>query len=571
MITKITEVNQQLYHNLFSDINDTIGGDLKIVKLEDYFLNLEVIKAYVKEKNDKDYFLRLPTDEEIFKIDANTRKINVPSVFRSNGIGVVGDNYAETLWFKIDKYFDIQDLGTDSISIRIYWELPGTKIKGYSIPQYKDVWSEAGQLIFGWVIPELLTENPGNLLFSVRFFEDEDGGYEFNTLSQTVKISSTLYNKNNVYKTDSTDRKTVLERLANSTASAIVISRPKFSIELPNPIGQNDLIDKGNALIKVSAYAGRDINRIDYVWYQGGNKIESPEIEEIWLETNYNEGVNLNKIYYLDMNNDSMCDDNDELENRFEQKLPVYEKGVQFKVANTGSYQVKATAIVSREVEGEDKEFKGPSEYSMVWTFEKPKDFLAEQINFSVTENGIISNDSNATNKPTINIAFPIEEGQQQFATWEAQLYKDGVSLGQITSSYEVTSEGNYSAEVRKILNKEATSPVNTKVLNVQNAAIPATVRLADGQSDTIGLGSTVELSFTNIDSIDHSYIYQWQISPSKTNPTWKNYGSPLVDPPTSYELNASGYFRLIIQSTYGRSTETTESEVLVGVYKIGE
>jgi hypothetical protein len=71
-----------------------------------------------------------------------------------------------------------------------------------------------------------------------------------------------------------------------------------------------------------------------------------------------------------------------------------------------------------------------------------------------------------------------------------------------------VTSEGNYSAEVRKILNKEATSPVNTKVLNVQNAAIPATVALAEGQSDTIGLGSAVELSFTNIDSTEHSYIY---------------------------------------------------------------
>lgn len=576
MITKITEANQQLYHNLFSDINDTIEG-LNIVKLEDYFLNLEAIKTYVADNSDKDYFLRLPTDEEIFRIDANTRNINVPTIFKSNGIGVVGDNYAETVWFKIDKYFDIQDLGTDSIHIRIYWELPGTnpKIRGYSVPQYRDVWSEAGQLIFGWVIPELLTENPGNLLFSVRFFENEEGGYEFNTLSQTVKINSTLYNKKieSEYKQDETDRGAVLDRLANSTASAIVIARPKFSIQSPNPIVQNDLIDEDGALMKVSAYAGRDIDRIDYVWYQGGNKIDSPITEEVWLLTN-DTTINFNKIYYLGMNEDSRCDDDEELENRFNQSssdYPIYEKGIQLKASEVGSYQVKATAVVSREVNGESKEFKGPSEYSMVWTFEEPKEPSENAIHLSITEDGIIPNNPEATNQPTINIVFPVEEGQQKFATWEATLYKDGAKVEGATFPYEVTEEGNYSAKVKKTLNKLSTEEVETNLVNVQNAATPVTVELADGQSNLIGQGSEVELQFSNINTDTHTYTYQWQISASKDSPVWKNYGSPLTETPTTYSLNASGYFRLIIQAKYGRSVETTESDILVTVYKVGE
>jgi hypothetical protein len=50
----------------------------------------------------------LPQDEELFEIDANKRKINVPASF-SGGASVVGDEIAETIYFSIDRYFDITD------------------------------------------------------------------------------------------------------------------------------------------------------------------------------------------------------------------------------------------------------------------------------------------------------------------------------------------------------------------------------------------------------------------------------------------------------------------------------
>ena len=60
-------------------------------------------------------FVRLPVyedgheDEEIFEINANARTIAVPRSFASNGVGVVSDELAETLWFRINRYFDLKD------------------------------------------------------------------------------------------------------------------------------------------------------------------------------------------------------------------------------------------------------------------------------------------------------------------------------------------------------------------------------------------------------------------------------------------------------------------------------
>ena len=49
-------------------------------------------------------FLRLPLDEPLFEIDANSRKINVDATpFKTNGLSVQGDNLAETIFFKITR------------------------------------------------------------------------------------------------------------------------------------------------------------------------------------------------------------------------------------------------------------------------------------------------------------------------------------------------------------------------------------------------------------------------------------------------------------------------------------
>jgi hypothetical protein len=136
MITRITEHNDKLYDALFADISKTITNDetasvdtLSITKLEEYFGNLQTIGTYVGAHPDKAYFLRLPVDEDMITINANARSITLPETYRKNGIAVAGDTFAETLWIKIDRYYDLQDLY--STNIYIFWELPD-KTKGYS-------------------------------------------------------------------------------------------------------------------------------------------------------------------------------------------------------------------------------------------------------------------------------------------------------------------------------------------------------------------------------------------------------------------------------------------------------
>lgn len=142
----------------------------------------------------------LPLDEPHFKIDANTRAINIPDEFKKNGIAVQGDDLAEVVYFKVDRYFDYMDL--NNCDIFIQWELPDkNKTQGVSIPYVKDIESAPGYLIFGWGISDLITATAGNLKFSIRFFQagevDANGrplslNYSFNTLTASVKIAPSI-------------------------------------------------------------------------------------------------------------------------------------------------------------------------------------------------------------------------------------------------------------------------------------------------------------------------------------------------------------------------------------------
>jgi len=55
--------------------------------MEDFFGNLLDIAA-LGDNNEGLKYLRLPVDEPIFEINANTRKIEIPNDFRSNGLSV---------------------------------------------------------------------------------------------------------------------------------------------------------------------------------------------------------------------------------------------------------------------------------------------------------------------------------------------------------------------------------------------------------------------------------------------------------------------------------------------------
>lgn len=208
MITKIDSTNQAKYDILFANAMKDLRknpewADVEINSLESYFSNINKL-LNLKDKS-VDYCRRytiLPLDENYFSIDTNTRMIEVPASFRKNGVGVQGDMGAETIYFKVPRYFDAVDLNNTDIYIQ--WQYINSQNKnveqGISHEWVRDIESEDDYLIFGWVLGGRITEEAGSLQFSVRFIrgqKDDDKNitnisYSLSTLTATVMINPGL-------------------------------------------------------------------------------------------------------------------------------------------------------------------------------------------------------------------------------------------------------------------------------------------------------------------------------------------------------------------------------------------
>lgn len=192
MITKVTKDSFKLYRELFNKAEVYLNGKAAFEKgydpedpgdyrainsLDEYFSYLEELtvgeSADGDSSNKYHLFKILPLNEPTFDIDANTRDITVPDVFKKNGVGVQGDQLAETLFFTIDRYFETIDLYRDDIQGIIQWETAakGKQFEtGYSPIAFKDVTIVKDKMVFGWFLNNIITSNPGSVKFSVRFF-----------------------------------------------------------------------------------------------------------------------------------------------------------------------------------------------------------------------------------------------------------------------------------------------------------------------------------------------------------------------------------------------------------------
>lgn len=168
----------------------------KFLSLDGYFAHMSELVSIRP-----DYVL-IPSDEEPFVIDANTREIKVPTTSFGKCAGVVGDNMCEIITFTIDRYFDYTDLANARICIQ--WKLPGADgEEGISHIGLRDLVTTSGKIRFGWPLTKELTKTAGNITFAVRFYKEKtvteaDGTsqnqfvYLFNTKTATIPIVAGL-------------------------------------------------------------------------------------------------------------------------------------------------------------------------------------------------------------------------------------------------------------------------------------------------------------------------------------------------------------------------------------------
>ena len=185
MITKTVNLDSS-YESLFEELRVKSDNQIDISNIEEFFGHIEDI-AVIDRK-----FLRLPLDEPMFVINANTRKIEVPTEFKANGLSVQGDHLAETVFFCIDRYFDYTDLGTDT-DIIINWKMGSKTGKTRYFILSKDI--IPGSLVFGWPISKIVTEKSGALTFAVEINKTNSQNeitYRFNTLAASINIKDGL-------------------------------------------------------------------------------------------------------------------------------------------------------------------------------------------------------------------------------------------------------------------------------------------------------------------------------------------------------------------------------------------
>lgn len=316
----ITKDIRQNYTELFKEINTAFEytGDNQLQDINDFFMEIEKIKNAVekKEKGADPSWLILPRDEDLFEIDANSRKIAIPADFARNGIGVQGDELAEIVYFSIDRYFDITDLYDKDIFIQ--WEAPNGD-KGLSVTINKTLNYIPGKVVFGWPIVQEMTKEAGNIKFAVRFYARDMSNtehpllvYSFGTLTSTIKINQALdFNITDpelISKSIIDKNKQIYDNLRDSSAIGLdtPAAEPVFDTDAFTPVqtGEYDL----GQLFKGRAKFDEKINQapaskgtISYSWRwtnRDATKIE--EISDMPIYEKLDEGTVLSDLdqYY---------------------------------------------------------------------------------------------------------------------------------------------------------------------------------------------------------------------------------------------------------------------------------
>jgi hypothetical protein len=133
------------------------------------------------EDNEAQIVELLPSEDEIFDIDLNSRTIDVPQY-----LSVRYDHNAEIIYFRCPRYVDSMDL-TNTVCIVEYINANGDPglywIPHYDISHYllddNDPNTEIPVVLIPWAVGGLATASAGKLTFTVRFYKLSADGTKF--------------------------------------------------------------------------------------------------------------------------------------------------------------------------------------------------------------------------------------------------------------------------------------------------------------------------------------------------------------------------------------------------------
>ena len=142
----------------------------------------------IQDENKPSLAVLLPSDEKIYEIDMNSRKIEAPKY-----LSVALDHRAETIYFKVGRYYDNIDLANMTCVVQ-YINAKGEG-RVYPVPFYDvETYADENMMLFPWCIDGEATKASGNVTYSVRFYDiDESATYMRYNMSSLPSKSEVLH------------------------------------------------------------------------------------------------------------------------------------------------------------------------------------------------------------------------------------------------------------------------------------------------------------------------------------------------------------------------------------------
>lgn len=603
MITKVTKDNKGLYRALFEKAGEEYLADPSaITSLDEYFACLKSLADI------NPIYTVLPLDEPVFSIDTNTRKITVPTDFSKNGISVQGDEVSEILYFSVDRYTDAMDLFREDINIAIQWEsapdAKGHTVQGISKEWIRDISSlkQEGKMLFGWAINSELTNNPGAIKFSVRFYhfdEEQKLDFSLNTLTASAVINPSIdykFDENGESSVDIIDSSNLIKnRLKDSVTpdSVAEAADPYFIINLPtgfttteDEVEYNsiDLIpgewDSESATQLADAYpfmvqaTSDDGGIISYQWYRkplgseiedaldttDGAKIDYVLTEDTKYSADYpyykwvvNSETGLGAYKPIQIANDLIDTEIPE-----EEKSLLYERVSVYTAYATGDYRVvtvNRSGIAKKELESIHVRIPGPDTESFVTVYPEGQknSYLAGDDAGSVELKA-----TGSTEQEGDKIAY-IWSDQETGATLreEPKVTENGVedvvTIGLIAAADRPTYDKTFILNTYASRNGDNT-PLSTETFRVTDEAHAVTVspkesliKLSEGEVKEIGINVVVNV-------VSDDITYQWYKLtkdtadddfpiPNATTPTIKITSSPELKAEDVFDTGSGSYY----------------------------
>lgn len=445
----IDEIQASGAEDIYFEKNE--NGDIKTVKIESLEAYFGIIRNLIDIN--PEYGI-IPLDEPYFEINANTRVIKIPPNF---SVQVAGDESAETIFFKIDRYYDIWDLYHDDINIVIQWENARGE-KGISEPWIKllDPNSEDDYIIFGWAITSTVRSSlsgmaaaPGVASFSIKFYKqgnDNSITYCLNTLPARLSISSGLsidLNDDALIK-EKNMKDIMLERFSNGLVKGVTPPPPP-TIVYQNIVEGNTYIvdvdsDYEELIVVASTPSAGTLshkwfkyNENDKRWeqctrdpggYETGEKSIKHEISDL---SNLQEDFFSLYMIYAEPTLETRITNKDEIEEYSEEtgKAIVYLKGYYLQVTSPGKYYC---SVINH------KGLLNTSQLSKTATFPEP---LIPSVPQEIKSVGYVT-DKNISLTPSITL--PTEESTCPKTYAYAWLYKENENDENLTKLEDTTA-----------------------------------------------------------------------------------------------------------------------------------